>query len=234
MQIDNHTAKMDGLQYVSNIFSCYQKGNIKLLNADCMEVMKLIPDLYFDFAIVDPEYGIGASEMQMGTGKNKKYSKGKGWDKKTPTAEYFAELKRVSKKQIIWGGNYFELPKTNGWIVWDKELNKDVSFSDCELAWTNFLPNMKIIRHQYSGFLGADLQRIHITQKPIKLYEKVYNHFTDKSFRVLDTHGGSFSSAIAAYYFGFSEFIGCEIDAEYFEKSVKRFEVETMQQVLAL
>lgn len=209
--------------------------NITLLNEDCMTYMRGLPDKAFDLAIVDPEYGIDAANMKMGKGK-KQWVK-KDWDKKTPDDIYFEELFRVSERQIIFGGNYFGLPKTGGWIVWDKDRQKDVSFSDCELLWTNFLNTTKIIKVKYDGFLGADVGgKIHPTQKPIRLYKKLlsnyaapFTNFTpNEGDKILDTHLGSGSSAIAAHQMGF-DFVGCELDKDYYDAACKRFKEQTMQ-----
>jgi len=204
---------------------------ITITNEDNMELMKRYPDNYFDLAIVDPPYGINASEMTMGTGKNKKYSKGKKWDSETPTEEYFNELFRVSKNQIIWGGNYFNLPLIKGWIIWDKQLNKDISFADGEMAWNSFDNVLKIIRHQYSGFLGADKERIHPTQKPIILYKKLLDKYAKTGDKILDTHLGSGSIAIACHDYNF-ELTACELDPEYYEKAIKRITNHVGQQKL--
>lgn len=206
-------------------------SKINFFNVDCVEFMKSKPDNYYDLAIVDPPYGINASEMTMGTGKNKKYSKGKKWDLETPSKEYFNELFRVSKNQIIWGGNYFDLPLIRGWIIWDKELNKDVSFADGEMAWNSFDQVLKIIKHQYSGFLGADEMRIHPTQKPVGLYQKILRKYAEKAFKILDTHGGSMSIAIASDKEELDLDI-CEIDTEYFNDGVNRYKLYKRQQVL--
>jgi site-specific DNA-methyltransferase (adenine-specific) len=205
----------------------------KFILGDCMEYLPGIPDKFFDLAIVDPEYGIGASEMTMGKG-NKSWKKGKGWDKRPPKQEYFNELSRISKKQIIFGGNYFELSKTGGWLLWDKERFKDVSFSDGELAWTNFLTTLRIIRLKYDGFLGADEDgKIHPTQKPIKLYKKLLSDYAKPGDLILDTHVGSASSLIACIDMGFS-FTGFEIDAEYYEAACKRIKQFESQLKLAI
>jgi site-specific DNA-methyltransferase (adenine-specific) len=205
----------------------------EVYNMDCVEGMKHYPDKYFDLAICDPPYGIGASEMTMGTGKNKKYSKGKNWDNETPFLEYFIELFRVSKNQIIWGGNYFtdKLPISRGWIYWDKQLNKDVSFADGELAWTSFDKVLKTAKVQYSGFLGADNVRIHPTQKPEKLYDWIYSNYAEEGMKILDTHLGSGSSRISAY-FNKMNFVGFEIDEDYVKASDKRFKDAISQQRL--
>jgi len=198
---------------------------------DNMVGMSRYPDGFFELAIVDPPYGIDAGNMQMGKGLNQKWTKGKDWDNEIPTAEYFVELKRVSKKQIIWGGNYFDLPKTGGWIYWNKMRGKDVSFSDGELAWTNFLTTIKQVDCRYDGFIGADANRIHPTQKPVKLYYKVLHKFAEKEMKILDTHMGSQSSRIAAYDMGF-DYYGWEIDADYFRDGCQRFELFKSQQKL--
>jgi site-specific DNA-methyltransferase (adenine-specific) len=191
---------------------------------DCMELMAQYPDNYFDLAVVDPPYGINASEMTMGTGKNKNYSKGKKWDSETPLLKYFTELFRVSQNQIIWGGNYFtdKLPISKGWIYWDKMLNKEISFADGELAWTSFNKVLKTAKIQYSGFLGADNVRIHPTQKPVKLYDWIFKNYATEGMKILDTHLGSGSSRISANKANL-HFTGCEIDKEYFDKSQKRY-----------
>ena len=199
-----------------------------LRNCDNMELMKEFEDNYFDLAICDPPYGIDAGNMQMGKGLNQKWTKDKNWDNEIPTAEYFAELKRVSKKQIVWGGNYFDLPKTGGWIYWNKMRGKDVSFSDGELAWTNFLTTIKQIDCRYDGFIGADANRIHPTQKPVKLYSKVLHKFAEKGMKILDTHLGSGSIAIACHYAGF-DLTACEIDTDYYNEAMKRIKNETAQ-----
>ena len=198
---------------------------IKFINANNMDVMSMYPDDYFDIAIVDPEYGIGASEMTMGSGKNKKWSKGKKWDAKPPEEKYFKELLRVSKNQIIWGGNYFtdKLKVTRGWIFWDKGINGDCSFADGELAWTSLDVVLRKADIRYKGFLGADNVRIHPTQKLIPLYYWLLENYTKKGQKILDSHLGSASHAIAAHYYGVGEFVGIELDEEYFNASVERF-----------
>lgn len=204
---------------------------ITITNEDNMELMSRYKDNHFDLAIVDPPYGIGASEMQMGSGKNKKYSKGKQWDNEIPTDKYFNELKRISKNQIIWGGNYFPLPLVRGWIFWDKGINGECSFADGELAWTSFDKVLRKAPIRYKGFLGADKVRIHNTQKPIKLYEWLLDNYAKQGDKILDTHLGSGSIAIACHNRGF-ELTACELDKEYFEASIKRFKQQIAQQRL--
>lgn len=193
-----------------------------VFNEDCMLTMKRYPKNFFHLAIVDPPYGIGASEMQMGKGKNKRWDKGKQWDNETPTEEYWNELRRVSKNQIVWGGNYFDLPKTGGWVYWNKMRGKEVSFSDGELAWTNFLTTIKQIDCRYDGFIGADEIRIHPTQKPVKLYALLLKKFASEGDLILDTHCGSGSLRIACHKAGLG-YVGSEIDTDYFEAQEARW-----------
>jgi len=198
-----------------------------IYNQDCMDAMKDMSDNQFDLAIVDPPYGINAGSKTYGKRKIKHTKK--DWDKETPKDLFFEELFRVSKKQIIWGGNYFKLPLTNGWIVWDKDRKKETTFSDGEMAWTNFLNLLKITKIKYDGFLGADPDgRIHPTQKPVKLYEWLLMNYAKEGDTILDTHLGSGSIAIACHNLGF-ELTGYEIDKEYFEAAKKRIEQHKQQ-----
>lgn len=209
----------------------YQSGCVTLFNDDCMKLLAATPDNYYQLCVVDPPYGIDAANMQMGKGKDKQWNKGKKWDSQTPPPEYFEELFRVSKNQVIWGGNYFALPLTGGWLFWDKERGKDVSFADGELAWTSFLNVLKKAPIRYDGFIGADASRIHPTQKPVKLYQWIYANYAKSGQRILDTHLGSGSSAIAAHYAGL-EFVGIELDPDYYAAAVERFKRETAQEAL--
>jgi site-specific DNA-methyltransferase (adenine-specific) len=198
---------------------------------DCMEVMKDYPDKYFDLAVVDPPYGINYSSL-VATKKIKhgwKQREKKQWDITTPDKSYFYELTRVSKNQIIWGGNYFELPPTRCFLIWDKVQRIDQA--DCEMAWTSFNSSARIFsysRGNESGFapmLKASMRagiNIHPTQKPIALYDWIFHNYAQPGFKILDTHLGSGSSRIAADRAGL-EFVGIEIDAEYFEKQERRF-----------
>jgi len=194
---------------------------------DCMELMKQLPENAHGLAVVDPPYGLDLANMNMGIGKSKKASKienrkwkPKDWDKETPNNEYFTELKRISKNQIIWGGNYFELPPCKNYIIWDKKIPEGLSFADCELAWTSFDCAPKMFR--YSAYLDK-ASKFHPTQKPIKLYEWILANYAKPNDLILDTHLGSGSSRIAAHKAKLP-FVGCEIDAEYFHASIKRFE----------
>ena len=203
-----------------------------IYNQDCMEAMKEMSDNQFDLAIVDPPYGIDLANMNMGVGntpkaskiKNRKW-KPKDWDKKTPTKKYFIELFRVSKNQIIWGGNYFNLPPCKKFIIWDKEIPKGLSFSDCEYAWTSFKGANKMFR--YSAYRNKS-EKFHPTQKPPSLYDYCLMNFANEGDTILDTHLGSGSIAIACHNLGF-ELTGYEIDKEYFEAAKKRIEQHKQQ-----
>jgi site-specific DNA-methyltransferase (adenine-specific) len=192
---------------------------------DCMEGMKQYPDNYFDLAIVDPPYGIGRSGQTETFTKNPKHKRkhfeDKEWDNEAPSLDYWNELFRVSKNQIVWGANYFTeyLPKSMGWVFWDK--GQDLSMSDGELAYTSFnraLRRIKINR----GQLMVEGGTIHPTQKPIKLYQWLLTNYANKGDKILDTHVGSGSSRIACHKMGF-DFTGYEIDEDYFEAQEKRY-----------
>lgn len=196
----------------------------EIFNMNCLEYMKTLPDKYFDLCIADPPYGIGASKMTMGSGKNKKWKK-KDWDSSIPKKAVFDEILRTCKNIVIWGGNYFDLPKTKSWIVWDKGIYGDTSFADGELAWTNFNTVLRIANIRYKGFLGADKIKIHPTQKPVALYSWLLKNYGKEGDKIFDPFLGSGSSRIAAYKMGF-DFVGCEIDEEYFRLSEERFQKE--------
>ena len=199
-------------------------GSLDLRLADCMEVMKTFPVGHFDLAIVDPPYGIGQDVCHTGT----KRLKGPMWDKETPPQEYWNELFRVSRNQIVWGGNYFEMPPRRGWIVWDKRPMPP-SYATCELAWTSYDRNAAT----WSGKTGNEVpvaDRIHPTQKPVALYRWILANYAKPGMRVLDTHMGSGSIAIAAHYAGV-HLTACEIDPGYHAAAVARIERETSQQI---
>jgi site-specific DNA-methyltransferase (adenine-specific) len=195
---------------------CYALPFSEVYNEDCIEVMKRYEDNYFDIAIVDPPYGIDINSS--GTHFKKKYEI-KDWDKATPNDEYFKELKRVSKNQIIWGGNYFldRLGNCKCFIIWDKKIAEDMSFAMCEMAWTSFKNGAKIYNKT-----ATQLNRIHPTQKPIGLYDWLIDRYAEKGQIILDTHLGSGSSRISANKAGLS-FVGCEIDKDYFNAQEKRY-----------
>jgi len=192
---------------------------------DCVEGMKRYADNHFDLAIVDPPYGINVN-MNAGRKKDTKSKKRaiKKCDTETPNAEYWQELFRVSKNQIVWGANYMTeyLPIKMGWIFWDKCVAAGCSFSDGELAWTSFDRALKKAVIPYSGFIGMEGEKFHPTTKPIKLYDWIYTNYAKRGDLILDTHLGSGSSRIAAYKGGFN-FVGFEIDQEYYEKQEKSF-----------
>ena len=194
---------------------------VELLHMDCMEYMKTLPDKAFDLAIVDPPYGIDINS----SGRLGHYGGKKNWDAGIPSDEYFNELKRVTVNRIICGGNYFGLPATRGFIIWDKQQPEGVSFASCEYAWTNFDRSAKSF---YMRPQDADPIRIHPTQKPVKLYEWLLKNYAKPGDRILDTHLGSGSSAIAAHYGGF-DFVGTELDSDYYAAAVRRFNAETSQ-----
>ena len=202
-----------------------------------MEYMATVPDKYFDLAIVDPPYGINASKGTWGSsnkGKVTDYGK-KDWDKEIPSDEYFLGLQRVSKNQIIWGGNYFGLKPSSCWLVWDKLNSAD--FADCELAWTSFESAVRKFTYRWNGMLQQNMKdkeiRIHPTQKPVALYNWLLTNYAKKGQRILDTHLGSGSSAIAAHYFGV-DFVGCELDKDYFEAAKARFDMATKQLAMSI
>jgi site-specific DNA-methyltransferase (adenine-specific) len=194
---------------------------------DCMNVMAEYPDGHFDLAICDPPYGI---KINMNMGRKKGQTKAhveKAWDDQIPSDEYFAELRRVSKNQIIWGGNYFPLPKTKAWIFWDKLVPDGVDFADGELAWTSFDKTLRKITVPYSGFVGSE-GKIHPTQKPVKLYSWLLAKYAKPGQRILDTHMGSGSIGIACHYYA-CPLVACEIDPDYFRAACDRIERETAQ-----
>jgi site-specific DNA-methyltransferase (adenine-specific) len=220
-------------------------------NCNCLEYMKTIPSKSVDLAVVDPPYGINAPNMKMGEHggyestatkvKKGRLNQGAGklkdralqmlpveWDFAPPTKEYFDELFRVSKNQIIWGGNYFNLPPTRCVICWDK-MQPWENFSQIELAWTSFDCPAKMVRISTTG--GANREKkIHPTQKPISLYGWIFSHFAKAGDKILDTHLGSGSSRIAAYKMGF-DFYACEIDKGYFDLQEERFRRECFGEV---
>lgn len=197
-----------------------------------MELMSRYPDNYFDLAIVDPPYGIEIN-MNMGLRKGKRKNHTvKDWDNSIPNEIYFNELFRVSKFQIIWGGNYFPLPLTKSWIFWDKEVPEGVDFADGELAWTSGNKTLKKARIKYTGFQGMDNGgKIHPTQKPVALYKWLLDKYAKEGDKILDTHLGSGSIAIACHDYGF-ELTACELDKEYYDKAIQRIKNHVSQQKL--
>ena len=203
---------------------------IEITNEDNMLLMARYPDNYFDLAIVDPPYGISYARGKNGFGnttKNLPKLKDVSWDSEIPNKEYFAELQRVSKNQIVWGGNYFTeyLKPTNSWIVWDKisDMKLENPFSDCELAWTSFNKVMSKFILRQQGFISdsSDGKRIHPTQKPSELYKYCLDKYAKQGDKILDTHLGSGSIAIACHDYGF-DLVACELDKEYYDKAMER------------
>lgn len=209
---------------------------MKFINDDCMNVMKDYPNGYFDLAIVDPPYGIsedGAKNHSRGLLAEPTKFTPKDWDKNSPDKSYFDELLRISKNQIIFGANHFisKIPYNSScWIVWDKQ-NGTTDFADCELAWTSFKTAVRKYEFMWNGMLQGDMKnkqkRIHPTQKPIQLYDWILRNYAKKDYKIVDTHLGSGSIAIACHNFGVKEFVGIEIDKEYFDSSKERFEKDT-------
>ena len=199
----------------------------QILHADCMDVMKDIPDKYFELAIVDVNYGIGVNH-NMGRRKGDKSSdyKPAEWDKEKPKAEYFQELFRVSQNQIIWGANHFiSLVAIDSpcWLMWDKGFSEDVTFAQFELAWTSFKTTCK--KYDKSPH---DSIRFHPTQKPVALYKWLLKNYAKPNDKILDTHSGSASSVIACIDMGF-EYLAIEKDKDYYEASIKRIEKELLK-----
>jgi len=193
---------------------------LTITNEDNMQLMARYPDNYFDLAIVDPPYGIGA-ENHAGKKENgwKQWEK-KNWDNQIPNKKYFEELFRISKNQIVWGGNYMTefLKPSMGWVIWDKG-QRDFSLADGEMAWTSFNKAMRI--WEYARAKTISNNKIHPTQKPVALYKWLLDKYAKPEDKILDTHLGSGSIAIACHDYGF-ELTACELDAEYYEKAIER------------
>lgn len=196
----------------------------KVFLLDCIEGMKRYPDKYFDLCVVDPPYGIGVNKMQLGNGNRRIYRGQNDWDASIPNTEYWQELFRVSKNQIVWGGNYMteHLKPTSSWLFWDKGTGQN-DFADGELAWSSFGGALRKITKSWVGANAKDgVERIHPTQKPIYLYDWIFDRYCKEGDKILDTHLGSGSSRIAADRAGL-DFTGFEIDKEYFDSGNKRF-----------
>ncbi len=223
--------------------------NFSFHNSDNMEIMKQYPDKYFDLAIVDPPYGIGEDGSKNHTrGKlaiSKNYKAYAGNDLKAPEADYFKELQRISKNQIIWGANHFieNLPSQNTscWIVWDKE-NGETDFADCELAWSSFPTAVRKFKWKWQGMLQQNMknkqERIHPNEKPIELYEFIIKNYAKPNDKILDTHLGSGSIALAVDKANKIDkknltLIGIELDNFYFNAAVNRFKIEHLQSCIS-
>ena len=221
----------------------YRHGNILMIHGDNMDLMAELGEKEIPLAIVDPPYGIGEDSDKISeynskpceswtSRKPKKYDK-KEWDNKPPSQEYFNELIRVSKKQIIWGGNYFtdKLPVSGGWIVWDKMVVMP-TFSDGELAWCSDGDSVKFARFLWAGYRKCEeTDRFHPTQKPIALYKWLLSRYAKPGDRILDTHGGSGSICIACHDLGF-DLTWMELDEDYYNAACKRYKEHAAQQVL--
>ena len=224
---DNVSLKTETPAIAKHVLPAVPSSEVYL--EDCVTALKRFNDKHFDLAIVDPPYGIdGTVEIGFGDTKSGRVNRPskwgqKEWDKERPTKAYFDELKRVSKNQIIFGGNYFAdlLEPSRCWIVWDKMQR--VNQADAELAWTSFTNSVRVYQYHCSKLQGfQNPNRFHPTEKPISLYEWILDKYAKPNDLILDTHLGSGSSRIAAYKGGFN-FVGFEIDKEYYEKQEKRF-----------
>lgn len=211
---------------------------INITNECNMELMARYPDKYFDIALVDPPYGINENgdrnKSREKLAKSKDYKSFAGNDVSSPEQIYFNELKRVSKNQIIWGANHFisKIPfDSSCWIVWDKD-NGLTDFADCELAYTSFKTAVRIFKFKWQGMLQGDMKnkeiRIHPTQKPVKLYEWLLMNYAKEGDKILDTHMGSGSIALACHNLGF-DLTACELDKDYYEAAMKRLEQHQSQ-----
>lgn len=202
--------------------------NIGITNENNLDLMKRYSDKYFDLAIVAPPYGIGISKNPV-----RQMHKKKDWDNEIPSKQYFDELFRVSKNQIIWGGNYFDLPPSQGFYIWDKKQPENFSLAMCEYAWSSIQKPAKI----WSLSVMKEQNKIHPTQKPIELYEWLIMRNAEKGYKILDTHLGSGSIAIAIDIINKREklnlqFIGCELDTDYYNKAIERIKSKTITQYL--
>jgi len=212
---------------------------MNITNEDNMELMSRYEDNYFDLAIVDPPYMDSLNTANWGerAAKQNKFKNNKGkyfqstFEDKKPNDKYFSELMRVSKNQIIWGGNYFTLPISRGWVFWLKG-KQDNFFSDGELAWTSFDRVLKCFDFLWNGMLQGDMKnkeiKIHPTQKPVKLYEWLLMNYAKEGDKILDTHLGSGSIAIACHNLRY-DLIACELDKEYYQTAMKRIEKHKQQ-----
>lgn len=208
---------------INNFIADHHQGNSHVYLMDCVEFMKQFPDGFFNVAIVDPPYGLGRSAFKGGgiMRERKLVKMDTTWDKR-PSDEYFSELFRISCNQIIWGGNYFSLPPSRGFVIWDKKQPFE-TFSRAEFAWLSFQVPSKIFE-----FDSRSYEKIHPTEKPVKLYEWLLFHYTKFGDRILDTHLGSQNSRIAAWNSKL-EFWGSEINHFYFYTGCKNFENHSLQ-----
>ena len=194
---------------------------ITITNEDCMDLLRRTPDNFYDISICDPPYGIGISNNPVRQKHNKKT-----WDDSMPNEEYFKELFRVSKNQIIWGGNYFidYLSNSQGFIIWDKKQPENFSLAMCEFAYSSIQSPAKIFRYS----VLSEKDKIHPTQKPVALYKWLLDKYAKEGDKILDTHLGSMSIAIACADYGF-ELVGCELDLDYYNAGIKRLKNHVSQ-----
>ena len=212
--IDNLMCKFNGVQI----------GKATLFNCDCNDLMAHVPEKHFELSCVDPPYGVGMDGNKNWSGSKHAV---KNWDSRAPSSEYFLELRRVSNNQIVWGANHFisNIPfDSSCWIIWDKK-NDGFSFADAELAWTSFQTAVRFFRFHRGE--QTDM-RIHPTQKPVKLYEWLLTNYAKQGDKILDTHLGSGSHAIACNNLGF-EFVGMELDEDYYKTAVERVKKANQQ-----
>jgi len=224
------------------------ENKLTITNEDNMLLMARYPDNYFDLAIVDPPYGINADEAQNNAAEqrikaNGKSKAGRGyklykkseWDNSIPSKDYFNELFRVSKNQIIWGGNYMTefLKPSMGWVIWDKG-QRDFSLADGEMAWSSFDKAMRIFEFSRASCIKSNntmTEKFHPTAKPFELYKWLLDKYAKQGDKILDTHLGSGSIAIACHDYGF-DLTACELDKEYFDKAMQRINNHVAQQKL--
>lgn len=222
------------LKITNKTISLYEP-KIELLTIDCMVYMKGCSDKQFDLAIVDPPYGIGVHKMNFtqnrkgGLAQRRDYSSIGDWDKEIPKKAYWKELMRISKNQIIWGGNYFSLPPTKGWIFWDKRTDAkyNTDYADGELAWTSFNKPLRCFRWLWNGMLQQNMKnkqiRIHPTEKPKALYEWLLMNYATEGDEIIDTHLGSGSIAMACWNMKYN-LVGMDTNSAYVKAAQKRFD----------
>lgn len=225
----------------NNLIGEQPTEKLHIYNSDCMELLRETPENHYELCVLDPPYGINhankAGKMagqQYGNAAAKKRDyASKDWDLNAPNIEYFNEIFRVSKNQIIWGGNYFAnlLPASSGWIFWDKD-NGTNNFSDGELAWTSFNKGLRMVKVTWNGMIQYDMknkeERFHPTQKPIMLYKWILEKYAKPGDKILDTHMGSGSIAIACHDYGF-DLTAAELDRDYYNAAMRRINAHISQ-----
>jgi len=215
----------------------YKQDNMTIINDDCMSILNQTPDNYYDLCIVDPPYGLerfkrAAEETKGVYAERGSFKQGGNWNNEKPTDKYFQELFRVSENQIIWGANNFTLPQSEYFLIWDK-MQFMPNFASAEYAWVSMgmKKPAKVFRydiHKVNAIRTAAGGKIHPAQKPVRLYDWIYANYAEPGQKILDTHGGSFSNAIAAHY-AKMEFVGCELDEDYYKAAIERIRKETRQ-----